>query len=386
MTAPSNQPTPDTSGYVDLRPYDVTDQEIFDESLALAKVNLPDWVPREGHTEVLLLEALALQAAETIVALNRLPGAVLETLLGLAGVTKDYGAAPTALAQINAADATGHTVPGGTRLYVSTADGTRVVVMLVEPPGLEIPAGSNSGVVSIIGDVFTAAANGVPAGAPLQMVSPLPWVDSVVLATPIADGRDPESDDEWRDRGVSRLARLSEALVLPRHFEAAALEDPNVARAVAVDNTDPASPTTGQDPGHITVAVLGDGGANLSAEAKEALRAMLDAESLAMLVVHVVDITITTVNMTVQIHLTEASDADAVGESVRQAIVAYLEPLDWTHGLIVRRNEIIALVDQVAGVDWVGQVTIAGANSNGDLVLPTASAVPSAGTITVSIV
>ena len=68
---------PDITGYVDLRPYDVTDQAIVETAIAATKLNLPGWVPREGNTEVLIMEALALQIAEGIVAINRLPGAVV---------------------------------------------------------------------------------------------------------------------------------------------------------------------------------------------------------------------------------------------------------------------------------------------------------------------
>jgi hypothetical protein len=387
VTTPGYQPPPDTSAYVDLRIFDRSDQQIVETALAAAQVNLPEWTPLEGHTEVLLIEALALEMAESIVAVNRLPGAVLETLLRLAGVNKDYGAAPTALVSITCADTLGHTIPSGTRMYLSTADGSGVVVMLVEPPGLDIPSGSSTGTVSVIGDVFTDAVNGVPIGTPLQMVSPLPFIESVELATAAADGRAPETNETWRDRGVNRLARLSEALVLPRHFEAAALENANVARVVAVDNTDPGTAGVGDDPGHITVAVLGDGGAALSAPTKLAIQEELEASAIAMLQVHVVDITITTVTMSIQVHLTtSATDPSATTQAVKDAVDAYLDPLTWDWGSTVRRNEIISLVDQVDGVDYVGTVTITGANGNGDFVLPSASAVPNAGTTTVTII
>lgn len=387
MTTPSYRPPPDTTGYLDLRVFDRSDQEIIETALAQAQINMPEWTPREGHTEVLLIEALALEMAEAVVAINRLPGATLETLLRFAGVGRDFGAAPTATATIHCADATGHSIPGGTRIYAPTADGAGTVVMLVEPPGAEIPTGQTSATVSLIADIFTDAANGVPAGTLLQMVSHLPFVESVVLNSPITDGRSPETDEVWRDRGVNRLARLSEALVLPRHFEAAALENANVARCVVVDNYDPNTPET-EDPGHVTVAVLGDGGALLSEETKAEIEAELEDAAIAVLQVHVVDLTIVLVTISVQVHPSDASDPDAVTAAVARAIDDYLDPLTWTYGGTVRRNEIVSLVDQVFGVDWVGEVVIQGANAAGDLILPEQAAVPSArpDTITVTIV
>src|SRR4051794_9972403 len=103
---------------------------------------MPEWTPREGHSEGLLIEAIALEVAEAVVAVNRLPGAALETLLRFAGVDRDYGAAPLAFAQVTCADSLGHEIPAGTRLYCTTADGQAFVTMLVESPGVTIPSGS----------------------------------------------------------------------------------------------------------------------------------------------------------------------------------------------------------------------------------------------------
>lgn len=388
MTTPEHQRPVDTSGYVDLRPYDVSDQEVFETGLAALQLALPEWVPNEGNVETLILEAVALEVSEAVVALNRVPGAVTETLLLLAGVSKSYGTPPTATATVEVSDDTGHTIPGGTRVYVPTATGGNITIMVVEPPGLEILSGQTSGTVSLIGAVNTAMSNGVPAGTRVTMASPLPFVDAVTLATPVVDGVSPENDEAWRDRGVNRLSRLNETLVLPRHFVAAALEYPAVVRAVAVDNTDPAVAGSGNSPGHITVAVLGSGGAALSAAAKQVVEDGLSAQKLALLQVHVVDITITAVTLSVAVHLSDSTNPTSVVAAVRNAITSYINPMSWDYGATVRRNEIIALVDRVPGVDYVTTVTITGANGAGDLVLASPSAVPRAtdASVTVTIV
>lgn len=384
MTSPAYQPPPDISSYVDLRVFDRTDQEIVESALALLAVNLPELTLREGHTETMLVESVALEASEVVTAINRLPGAVLEALLRFIGIFKDYGNAPTAPATITCADTMGHQIPPGTRLVLPANDGS-LLVMLVESPGVEIPPGSAAGALTLICDSYTAAANGVPTGTALAMATPLPYVDSVTLTGPVTGGRDPESDDDWRDRGVNRLSRLSDTLVLPRHFYAAAMEDPNVARAVVVDNTDPATSGVGDDPGHVTVSVLGAGGAALTTEQRAVLEADLQAAAYAVLAVHVTGITITVLTMSVAVALSDASDPDAVTQTVEQAILDYLDPLTWSGGTTIRRNELISLVDQVAGVDYVSEVMITGADGSGNFVLPSASAVPDATSASVTV-
>lgn len=377
-------PNPDLTGYIDLRPFDVTDQDIANTAIAATQLNIPGWIPREGNTEVVIIESLALETSEAIAAVNRVPGAVVQAILLLAGVDRDFGAAPIASATFTVGDTLGHTIPGGTRLYLPLDDGS-TVVFLVEPPGLDIAPGFSTGTASIIGDVFTAAANGIAIGATLLMADPVPFIESVVLASAVADGRDRESDNEWRDRGVARLSRLSDALVLVRHFEAAALERPEVERALAIDLYDPSQVgDPGDHAGHITVAVLGENGATLSTEAKDAIEQALEAAAVAVLDVHVVDIVIDTVPFAIQVHLKAGFTSGSVISAVQDAVAAYVDPLTWQWGGVIRLNEIIALADRVDGVDYVGTVTIDGVGAN--YTITGAATLPKAGTVTVTTV
>lgn len=377
-------PNPDLTAYVDLRLFDLTDQDIVSTAIAATQLNIPGWVPREGNTEVVIFEGVALEVSEGVATVNRVPGAVVQAILLLAGVDRDFGAAPIASATFTAGDTLGHTIPAGTRLYLPLDDGS-TVVFLVETPGLDIPAGSSIGTVSIIGDIFTAKANGIAAGASLLLADPVPYIESAVLASAVADGRNRESDNEWRDRGVARLSRLSDALVLPRHFEAAALERPEVERALAIDLYDPSQVgSPGDHAGHITVAVLGENGAALSTEAKDAIEQALEATAVAVLDVHVVDVVINTVPFAIQVHLKSGFSSGAVITSVQDAVAAYVDPLTWQWGSVIRLNEMIALADRVDGVDYVGTVTINGVAAN--YTLTGASTLPKAGTVTVTTV
>lgn len=383
MTSPNVAPSPDLSAYVDLRVFDLSDQDVVDAAIAALTLNLPGWIPREGNTEILILESLALEVAEGIVAINRLPGAVIQALLLLAGVDKDFGIAPVATVTFTLADTNGYTIPVGTQLYLSLEDGS-TVSFLVDVPGLAVAAGDLTGTVSVIADTFTGRANGIPAGTRLVMASPVPFVESVELATDVADGADPETDAQWRDRGVARLSRLSDALVVPRHFEAAALELPEVSRAVGIDLYNPAvGPNPGDNPGHMTVAVLGQNGAALSTEQKDAIEVSMEERAVAVLDVHVVGVTIVTVPLTAQIALLAGFTSATVIQSVKDALIAYVDPLTWAWGGKIRRNEIISLVDRVDGVDYVVDVSINGAP--GDYTISGAATLPKAGTLTVTV-
>ena len=378
-------PPIDLTGYVDLRLFDVSDQAIVDTAIAATRLNLPGWVPNEANTEIIVIEGLALEIAEAIVAVNRLPGAVAVAILGLIGVTRDLGAPPAATATITFGDLLGHTVPAGTRAHLALADGS-AVTFLVEPPGLTVAPGGDDGVVSLIGDIFTSAANGTPTGTALVMADRVSFIDSIVLATDVADGRNPETDGEWRDRGVGRLSRLSETLVLPRHFVAAALEDPLVGIAIGLDSYDPGGAgVPGDDPGHMTVAVLDEAGAALSGPAKAALELSMEASALAILDVHVMDAVVAVVAVATTVVPVAGTVWATVHDSVAVAIEGYLDPIAWAErdgGATIYHNEMVSLIDQVSGVDRVVSVTVAA--SSADYAIAGIAALPNAGVVTVT--
>ena len=109
--------SPDITPYVDLTIYDPESQTIFLDSLEYALYALPEFAPREGSIELVLLQAMALQVREAALAINRVPGAVTEVLLKLLDVERQTGTKATGYAKFTGVSTTSFTVPVGTRLY-----------------------------------------------------------------------------------------------------------------------------------------------------------------------------------------------------------------------------------------------------------------------------
>lgn len=87
--------SPDISQYVDLRVYDKDPTDILRTALTELQSRLPGWTPREDNTEVMLLEALAVEISEAVYAINRLPNSVMTALMRLYGIERDAGAFAT---------------------------------------------------------------------------------------------------------------------------------------------------------------------------------------------------------------------------------------------------------------------------------------------------
>lgn len=368
--------SPDMSEYVDLTINDRDAQELYEAAVAQMQIDIPAWVPREGNTEVLLLEALALMVSESIFAINRVPDGVLEAMIKFFGVERDYGDQPTVDLRFHMSGTLGYTIPASTAIAVQSAGGE--AVQFRTEVDLTIPAGQNYGVATAIADDLTASVNGIAAGTVVELVDAIIYVDYVTLETDISGGRDAESDEDYLQRGMQRFQRLSDTLVTPNDFVAAALEYPFVKRAKALDLYDPAGDPdnngpVGNDEGHVTLALYGDG-ANLSTDEKNEIITDFTGMMQANLELHVINPTIVNVDVSCTVTYDQTYDQADVITRVTQALEAYLDPSVWEWGTLVRRNELISLIDGVEGVLWVDTVTIPASNLTLTGVAPLATA------------
>jgi uncharacterized phage protein gp47/JayE len=346
--------SPDLRNYTELVLYDRAPADLVDRAILDATTKLPGWVPREGNTEVVLIESMALEVAEMVYAINRLPGAVTEVLLRLLGITRSTGTPATTDVLFTLSDDAGHTIPAGTLVRLTVAG---VDVVFATDEELVVPALATTGAVAATATEVGTVANGTAAGTALEVISSVIFLEAAELASVVSGGADPEDTSAWLDRAVERLARLTDALVLPEHFTSAALEDVRVGRATTIDLLDPAAGPAGSDPGHVTVVVADSAGAALSAPIMAEIEDALEEAALANLDVHVEPPTVTAVDVTATVVRLSGHDPVTVAEDVETALAAYLDPGAWEWGAVVRRNELIALMDAVTGVDYVDTIT-----------------------------
>lgn len=375
-------PSPDVTAYVDLTLEELTAQDLFDLAMANLQARVPGYAPRETGIEVILLESMALAVEQSIFAINRLPGAIFEALLRGFGVERFIGQPPEVDLTFLVATSNGYTVPDGTRAVLTTDAGSIAFRLDGE---LTIPVGSNSATGHCVADEYTSDYNGVPAGNDLALLDAVPFVDYVRTASIVAGGADAESDTEYLARGTARFARLSETLVLPDHFVQAALENPLVHRAYALDNYNPDQPGAipGTFAGHITVAVYGENGPLAPAD-RTALLQSFQASTAANLAVHVIDPTLNVINIAARVRSTGGTDAGTVATvqaNCDDALRDYISVNTWPWEATVRKNEIISLLSNVQGVDYVDVVTSPAA----DVTLNGYAPLATVGTVTIDV-
>ena len=350
-------PSPDLSGYVDLSIYDKDAQSVFDIAVEVIKTALPDWIPEEGNTEVVLLEAMAQEVTETIYAINRLPGAITQILLQLYGVNRDSGLQPTAVIHVKLVDTLGHDIPVGTR-FLLNYDESREPIVFTTDVGTVIAPTFDIAEIAATGDLFTDNANGVALGTAVELLDAIPYVDYANLGTAVEGGVPEEDDVTWMTRSVARLGRLADTLVIPKHFVAAAIEYPFITRALTLDNFNAPLGTgvPGDHPGHVTVVVYG---VNMLLTSPQKVEIDYDFEtnSLANLAVHIADPTIVHTDINVTVNKYEGYlNADVIA-NVTAVLNARLTPSAWDWSTTLYRSDIIGMVASAAGVSRVTAVT-----------------------------
>lgn len=381
---------------------DVVDDESQVAEFILGSLadQIADWAPSDGNPETAMGEAMAVVGA-TIAALikteERDSYAGFGTLV--LGLTRDAATVATGVATwtLDANDA-GVTIPAGTEV-VWTAPLTGEPVAFATTGDVFVPAATLNVDVAVAAEEAGTDANGI-VGDAIEWDALDVGVSVVTMGALTGGGAEEEAIEDYVSRVADRARRIRAIPVTADDFAAAALDVPGVARAVAINLLDPASPpAAGVAPssvGHITVVPIDAAGQPVAGAALAALAATYTTDDRPLAVqVHIGTPTYTDVAVHVELRFTDDADQAAVVAAVEQAIADYLDPATWnldenvggrwrpvTNDLDrpVREYDIATIAGNVEGVAGVTLVTLNGA----DVVdLPGWAPLPNATTIDV---
>jgi uncharacterized phage protein gp47/JayE len=364
---------------------DVIDDEgaVAEAILAAIADQIPGWEPSEGHVETALGEAMAVVAATIAVLLKDeardVYSGFAQSILGLARRTED---AATALSDWTMRDDAGYVIPDGTQLFIRDAAGETHGFATVGD--VTVPATQTTALgVRVEALEAGSQANGLT-GA-VAAFDPVLGVAGVVLSTISRGGSDLEDLDAFLARAVDRARRLRAVPITADDFAALALDQPDVARAMAVNLLDlDATPTwtSGATPdagGHISVFCVDTTGNAISGDAAAEVVELLAGDDRPLnVLVHVGDPTFTRIDVAITIRILPEADPVSMRSLVEAAIVAYLDPAQWaadpdepgrwrapaaTGDRTVRHFDVAHIAEQVPGVTGVVACTLNGGTS-----------------------
>jgi uncharacterized phage protein gp47/JayE len=350
--------SPDLPVPVDLTLHEVNENELVDAAQAAFQIAMPDWIPQEGATEVVLIESLALLIGQQVFALNQLPRIVLDGLIAIRGYARNTAvpAAGQIAVTMSAASIGTRILPVGARFRLPDDVGGTFDVLAAETTTLN-PADALVGTVNVVAEVPGSAPNGTPPGTPALMVDTQTWIESAVVSTALTGGADIEDDAEFYARVAAAFQASSTTLVTDTQFAVAALGVSGVGRAVGYGLWDGVG-AVGTVPGHISVAVAAPDGSDVSPAVKSAVLTRLTAGAVAGLVVHVIDFTRVTMNLAVTYTLAAGYSSATVSPAIEAVLRAWINPATWPlPETLTSINQIILRIGSVPGVDNVTAVT-----------------------------
>lgn len=365
--------SPDVKNYIDLTIYDEDPVEILNQILATGRGLLPNWVPAAGQIEVVLAEAIATRSSELAAAINRLPSATAEVLFQLFGLTRSDGVRASATLDLTFSGPT--TLAAGSEfLYV---DATSTVAYTFKLASTLVVTSSNLSPtgISVNAANVGSAYNISVTGSYLTLLQGNSQFVSAAFATDPTGGINAESDAQFFDRGVNLLASYTTASTTASQIKYYVSANKTYANRVEVydrrryRDRDTTAANYGYHDGSILVAV----GSTVSTAASASVQLPVSASNLSDLYssldtrtpagLHIDVMSAELVDIDVNVSLVKKTGAVAgtVETAVKNAIKTYLSPNTWLwENQTVRRNEIIALIDAVDGVDYVTSLTLDG--------------------------
>jgi len=353
----------------------------------------PDWEPSDANLEVWLADAFARLASETAILASSTTNAIFRSFgLKILGVPPIYASPARGALTIRFLDTEGYTIPAGTEFSLQRSGSDRYRFRSVNE--VSVAPGDNltdPGEIQIEALISGTDANGLlPSTAAPALLSALDLpIDTITLLAKTTGGEEEETEEEYANRLVGEIQLLAPTPILPRDFTRFVMRHPSVYRAVTIDLWNRAEPGTVNNERMVGTVAIDDTGEDITPADKTEIVADINArrEVNFNFGMGSPTYTIIFVNATV-VAFAEFSLA-TVEADCEQALKDYLSPArwgllpygdsekTWLNSTVVRRNELISVLDRVNGVNYVTACTLGTAtNPSGTTDITLAGRVP----------
>jgi hypothetical protein len=374
--------SPDVKKYVDLTVFDENPTTILNDILTTGRGLLPEWQPQVGQIELVLAEAFAVRSAEVANAINRVPSATTEVLLQLFGLTRSDGVKASATLSLTFTETA--TLPAGTEfLYVNAVTGVSYIFTLDQDATqtLVSPAETVTGTFAVTAQTVGTAYNfSADNESVVLLARTANFLESASFATSPSGGTDAESDATYFSRGVNLLASYTSATTTASQIKYYVSANKTYANRVGVFNRrryrdrDTTTESYGFHDGAVLVAVgqtvsnAASAGTELAVSASNLtdLYDSLDERTPSGLTIDVMSAELAEIEVNATVKKKTGYTGSTVQTAITNALKSYIDPNTWDFDhLVVRRNEIISLIDSVEGADYVTTLTMNGKTLSG---------------------
>jgi Baseplate J-like protein len=386
-------------------PIETDSRVLMQQAFDLLQTRIPGWVPSEGQLDVWMVEAFSSEAADIGTLATEVPKAIFRffgnDLFAIPSVEASNAVVTTTWFAV---DSKGYTIEAGTQFGIRDSSGDLHAFVTLSDVAIpfgstQTTAGQITGVATIPGSQASELGT---AGATIELIDPLIWVDHITQTGPSSGGEDAESDDDYLDRLSVKLQTISPRPILPNDFSILARDVPGVQRATTLDTYDPETGTYGNER-MITIVAVDEDGLAIPDPIQTDLQTYLDNMREINFIVNTMDPTTTAVDVIVSITVYQGYDPIDVASRVQIMIDSFLDPAiwgidpndnaddpkTWTNIDTIYYLELATAINNVAGVNRVTSLVFGisgGSLAAADLVLPGVVPLPNPGQIQVNLV
>lgn len=374
-------------------PQDFDSYQLAQDAFDYLAAHVPGWSPSPGNLESILIEAMARMVAEAGEVASDVPRSIFRyfgaSVVSLPPQDATFASGDSTWTMI---DNAGYTIPAGTRVGIPAAGDELVAFAVVS--NVTVPPGSTA---TAAGEVQLAAVVAGEEGSGLtadpELIDALDYVADISLVGTTTGGLDAESDEDYLNRLRAEFQLFSPRPILPDDFATLAQRIAGVDRALAIDGYNPLDDTDNNER-MITVVPVNENGDPVSSGTKAAVDADLQARREVNFVVHVIDPTYTTIDVTWEAVALPDYDTATVEAEAEVAVAAYIDPANWGQPRtsnerewidqpVMRYLEVAQVINNVEGIDYITSLTLGlggGAQSSADVNLDGPAAMPMLGT------
>lgn len=269
----------------------------------------------------------------------------------------------------------GGVIPNGSAAFTFSGKGSGTVTAQTGDTNGFINGADDNIDVAVTAETVGSAFNISADGNQLNLLNASTNFKEASFTVTPSGGANVETDDEYFDRGVATLSGYTEASTTASQIKNFIGTNKAYASRVAVFNRrryrdrDTTASSFGVHNGHVLVAVGGAVGTaaeaatqvKVSAANLADLHTSLTSRVPASLSVDVMSAELVDVDITASVVKKSGTTGATVKTAIETALKGYLDANTWNwEENLVRRNEIISLIDSVTGVDYISSLTMGG--------------------------
>lgn len=218
----------DFTNYIDLSIFDLEPGDIYQSSLELARLTLPDFTLRPGTPEDAIFQAMAYMSALNVAAINRLPDRLMGGILGILGYERQEAIPGQIDLVVTLDNYEGGIIPEGTVFsFESFFEDELQEFGFTTTAAVEIAATDLDESTEYPSTTITVTAlNGgiippVGPNTPFNVVSGGTSIQSAISANPtnFANGVDADTDEQYLSKATTYLRSLTSTLVKSSQVE-----------------------------------------------------------------------------------------------------------------------------------------------------------------------